>query len=385
MAQRGQSELHGLYVALPFCRAKCSYCNFASGVFPLRRQEEYCRALIRELELTLAGLGGGRLLVDTMYWGGGTPTLLVPACLAALAEEIRVRVVVHPGAEFTVEAMPGTLDDEILGVLAAAGVNRVSLGVQSFHEAEARAVGRLHTQAAVLADLERLRRRGLANVNLDLIAGLPHQTLASWRASLAAAIDTGVPHISVYLLEIDEDSRLGREVLAGGGRYHAPAVPNDDLAAEAYEIACAELARAGLRQYEISNFARPGFESRHNERYWLRRPYLGLGLEAHSMAAVGGRMRRWGNHDGFEAYLAALAAGRLPRAEDSQVSDVGQRQEALFLGLRRNQGVQAAAAAGFEPEVEELEAAGLLAREAGRIALTPRGRLLANEVFVRFV
>lgn len=381
MSRDGTRDAFGLYLAVPFCRAKCSYCNFASGVFPAALQADYCRALLREIDLTLAALDLARPPVDTIYWGGGTPTLLAPEQIAALAAGLRERFAIAPGAEFTVEAMPGTLPPEVLAALAAAGVNRVSLGVQSFVAAEARAVGRRQPPAAVLADLAHLRAAGIANINLDLIAGLPGQTPASWRESLAAAIAADAPHISIYMLEVDDDSRLGRELRAGGARYHAPAVPDDDAIAEQYESACALLARGGYRQYEISNFARPGGESRHNERYWLRRPYLGFGLDAHSFTGA----ERWGNADDLDAYLAALAADRLPRRERCALTPRMAREETLFLGLRRNAGVAATAFAGFETALAELAAAGLLAAQGERVALTPRGRLLSNEVFARFL
>ena len=208
----------------------------------------------------------------------------------------------------TVECAPGQLADATLEALAKVGVNRVSLGVQSFIDREAQVSGRLHGRAMVLEDLRRLRGAGIANLNVDLIAGLAGQTFESWEESLAVLIDTGVPHASVYMLEVDEDSRLGREMLAGGARYHAGLVPEDDAIAQMYETAIERLAEAGLRQYEISNFARSGFESRHNLRYWERRPYLGLGLDASSMLREASRdgsryVLRSTTTDDLKAYL----------------------------------------------------------------------------------
>jgi oxygen-independent coproporphyrinogen-3 oxidase len=221
--------------------------------------------------------------VDTVYLGGGTPTLLAPELLARLFAAMRTEFDLEPDAEITVECAPGQLADETLEALVRAGVNRISLGVQSFIDREAATSGRLHNRATVERDLRRLRSAGIANLNVDLIAGLAGQTFASWEKSLAALIDSGVPHASVYMLEVDEDSRLGREVLAQGLRYHAGLVPNDDAIAQMYSTAIERLGAAGLGQYEISNFCRPGFVSRHNLRYWQRRPYLGLGLDASSM------------------------------------------------------------------------------------------------------
>src|SRR3954471_2758386 len=224
--------------------------------------------------------------VDTIYLGGGTPTTLAPEQLSQLFSAVGKAFDVTAHAEITVECAAGTLSPEILDTLLRNGVNRISLGVQSFIEAEARAVGRNHTRKIVLADIERLRGAGIHNISIDLIAGLPHQTVTSWSESLEVALATNVPHISVYMLEVDEDSRLGREVIAGGVRYHAHDVPDDDSAAEFYTRACDRFEAAGIHQYEISNFARNGFESKHNLKYWARQPYLGFGVDAHSMLSA---------------------------------------------------------------------------------------------------
>ena len=186
-------------------------------------------------------------------------------------------------AEITVECAPGTLTPAVLEAFQRCGVNRVSLGVQSFVDLEAASVGRQHKRATVLEDLAHLRAAGIENINIDLIAGLPHQTAESWEFSVAEAIATAAPHVSVYMLEVDDDSRLGRELMAGGTKYHAHFVPNDELTADFYEAACQRLNAAGVCQYEISNFARAGKESRHNLKYWTRQPYMGFGVDAHSM------------------------------------------------------------------------------------------------------
>jgi len=218
-----------------------------------------------------------------VYLGGGTPTVLDIAELERLFVTISQNFDVQPGSEITVECAPGTLTPALLDLLPRCGVNRVSLGAQSFVDEESRSVGRLHTRTTVIDDIARLRGAGIENINIDLIAGLPHQNLESWNLSLSHVIDSGVPHVSVYMLEIDEDSRLGRELIAGGTRYHAHSVPDEDVTADLYEIACERLDNAGVRQYEISNFARKGHESTHNLKYWARQPYLGFGVDAHSM------------------------------------------------------------------------------------------------------
>ncbi len=391
----------GLYISVPFCRTKCSYCNFASDVFSKQKFDAYVERVAFDMSRAgeIAAQNEAHLdrQVDTVYLGGGTPTVLLPEQLMALFTAARQHFEIDPSAEITVECAPGTLTAPMLETLVAAGVNRVSLGVQSFVDEEAKAVGRLHTRAIVLDDIARLRAAGISNLNVDLIAGLPHQTEASWKDSLAAAIETGVPHISVYMLEVDEDSRLGRELLAGGKRYHAHAAPNEDAVARFYEIACATLDAAGIRQYEISNFARPGFESRHNLKYWTREPYFGFGVDAHSMLTPAeGEMK--------DAGVNALRFGTPWELEEFMkwdgetaceiISPISALEETFFLGLRLNQGVLLAeAAAKFgEQEVKELDYKifdllqdELVRLEQGWLVLTPKGRLLSNEVFERFV
>jgi len=277
----------GLYISVPFCRSKCSYCNFASDVFSSSIFQRYidrvCADIFRSAEISEEMGGVSDRAIDSVYLGGGTPTVLDIAEVERLFVTISQNFDVQPGAEITVECAPGTLTPALLDLLRRCGVNRVSLGAQSFIDQESRSVGRLHTRTTVIDDIARLRAAGIENINIDLIAGLPHQTLESWNLSLSHVIDSGVPHVSVYMLEIDEDSRLGRELIAGGTRYHAHFVPDEDVTANLYETACERLDNAGVRQYEISNFARTGHESRHNLKYWTRQPYLGFGVDAHSM------------------------------------------------------------------------------------------------------
>jgi len=284
---RAADNALGIYVSVPFCRSKCTYCNFASRVYPASEHARYVERVIEDLagaKAWAASLGAELpRRVDTVYLGGGTPTLLASDLLAKLFAAMRAEFSLDADAEITVECAPGQLADATLQAMVTAGVNRASLGVQSFVDGEARASGRLHDRATVEADLQRLRAAGITNLNVDLIAGLAGQTFASWEESLAALAGSGVPHASVYMLEVDEDSRLGREVLAGGSRYRAGLVPNDDAIARMYERAIERLEAAGLCQYEISNFCLPDFYSRHNLRYWERRPYLGVGLDASSM------------------------------------------------------------------------------------------------------
>jgi oxygen-independent coproporphyrinogen-3 oxidase len=328
--------------------------------------------------------------VDSIYMGGGTPSLLPPEELKKLFFAIRQEFRVLPKAEVTVECAPGTLSDGVIQALATRGVNRVSLGVQSFVDQEAASVARLHTREKTLADIERLRKAGISNINVDLIAGLPHQTRESWEYSLEQAIATGVPHMSVYMLEVDEDSRLGRELIAGGTKYHAHFVPDDDMTAEFYETACERLNAAGIHQYEISNFARAGFESRHNLKYWTRQPYLGFGVDAHSMLPLRGREAesvRLATTDDYDRFFVAADF------KASAVSAEQALEENFFLGLRLNRGVDlghlreqfGGALERCDAVIQQLADERLLQSSDGRLQLTGRGRLLSNEVFEKFI
>jgi oxygen-independent coproporphyrinogen III oxidase len=382
----------GIYISVPFCRAKCTYCNFASGVSSVKAHEQYVARVCEDIRGVQQRLGDAAIpeLVDSVYLGGGTPSVLAPALVGELARTLRQEFAVSPDAEITLECAPGQLDDPSLEAMLAFGVNRVSFGVQSLVDREAAATGRFHTRAVVLRDLERVRAAGVRNLSIDLIAGMPHQTAASWQESLDVLAATGAEHASVYMLEIDEDSRLGRELLAGGSRYHAQAVPNEELTADLYENAIAFLGAHGLRQYEISNFARGEGEARHNLRYWRRQPYLGFGLDAHSMVhTAGGSALRFSNTAVLPEYLKSdLLQDRreLSRSEELE--------EAWFLGLRLRTGVAWKALAMefggdrveiFRPVVRELCGLQLLTEEEGVVRLTRRGMLFSNDVFARFL
>jgi oxygen-independent coproporphyrinogen-3 oxidase len=303
-------------------------------------------------------------------------------------------------AEMTLECAPGQLTEETLEELLRQGVNRVSLGVQSFVDREAQAVGRLHTGAECEAEIERLRAAGMKDIGADLIAGLPHQTEGSWRESIERAIESGVTHVSVYMLEVDEDSRLGREVLAGGGRYGAAQVPSEDDAAALYELGCELLDAAGVRQYEISNFARDGHQSRHNIKYWQRLPYAGFGLDAHSMLPTERGAARFLNTDDMDVYMGSpdgpfeiLLSGS-DTGQTEFVSGEAAFEESLFLGLRMNEGVRigalreefgSATVDGVMPSLLEAQYAGLVVVEEQVVRLTARGRMASNEVFSRIL
>lgn len=385
----------GLYISVPFCRTKCSYCNFASDVFSRTVFQRYIDRVCADIEhgAETAQAMGGRFerAVDSIYLGGGSPTLLDISQLQRLFVTISQNFDVRPNSEITVECAPGTLNDNVIEALQRCRVNRVSLGVQSFVDQEAASVGRLHNRKTVFDEIGRLRTAGITNINVDLIAGLPYQTVESWGFSLDEMIVGEASHVSVYMLEIDEDSRLGRELIAGGTRYHAHFVPDEDLTADLYLSARQCLEAAGIRQYEISNFAREGYESQHNLKYWTRQPYFGFGVDAHSMlrsASDGEEAVRFSAPDSLEEYLAGRASKR------TVVSKQAALEETFFLGLRLNRGVDlqeieagfgASAISQFSPIIAELAQADLLEQRGSFVRLTPRGRLLSNEVFQRFI
>jgi oxygen-independent coproporphyrinogen-3 oxidase len=385
----------GLYLSIPFCRSKCTFCNFASGVYPASDIPRYVARLAADLRHARARAQALALVVpqqvDSVYFGGGTPSILTPGQLLACFRAIRDCFTILPDAEITIEAAPGFLADEVLEAAAEAGVNRISFGVQTFIDAEAHATGRLHAAAQALADLARVQRAGMS-VSADLIAGLPGQNRATWQHSLETLIEAAPEHASIYMLEVDDDSRLGGEMLLGGTRYGAGLTPSDDLVADFYAEACETLSTHGLAQYEISNFARPGHQSRHNLRYWQRRPYLGLGLDASSMLrTVTGQPVRFTTPDDLETYLTDPSN---PVTDLHTLDQAEELEEAWFLGLRRNQGVSLDALRAefspfavdaFLPVLKELASIGLLQFADHQVALTARGRLLSNEVFTRFL
>jgi oxygen-independent coproporphyrinogen III oxidase len=398
----------GVYISVPFCKAKCTFCNFASGVFSAARMQGYVDRVCEEIRgARIAARGLAARLdrsVDSVYFGGGTPSLLSPEQFRQIFGALRSEFDLQGEAEITLECAPGQLADETLEELLRRGMNRISFGVQSFVDKESASVGRLHTEQQCWAEIARLRAAGVAEINIDLIAGLPHQTEQSWRYSVEQAIASSVPHISVYMLEVDEESRLGKEMLANGSRYHASAVPSEDDAAAWYQLACEAFDAVGLRQYEISNFAWSGHASRHNLKYWKRQPYIGFGLDAHSMLNTGTTDVRFANTSDLDAYLgdasAAMPFEIVSQTKDSSgvEADIIGREEAfeesLFLGLRLNEGVVLnnlrtefgdAMLEDVMPALLDVRDAGLLEMDSSLIRLTARGRMVSNEVFSRLL
>ena len=360
----------GVYVSYPFCNQKCTFCNFASGVASASRRSVYEEALLREIRNH-----HWQWQPETIYFGGGTPSLLHPSVLKEALAAIPSGKLV----EVTLECAPGTLSGDLVVQWVKCGVNRVSLGVQSFDEIELRHSGRRHTAEVVRRDVELLRSCGITNINLDLIAGLPHQTEQSWADSLCWIERLSPSHVSVYLFEVDEDSRLGKEILTGGTRYSARFVPSEEAAAEFYEAAVDRLAILGYRRYEISNFARQGFESVHNLKYWRLEPYIGFGLDAHSYDGT----FRWGNPDNLEDYL---------RYSDSPDSAGGRErvdavEERFFVGLRLMDGIRPTEAewSRFASPIRKWTELGMLEQDNGALRLSSKGVLISNEVFQEFL
>jgi oxygen-independent coproporphyrinogen III oxidase len=381
----------GIYVQVPFCQTKCTYCNFHTGVFSKELYAPYVRAVCREIaehprllrEMRIADVP--EAVVDTIYFGGGTPSLLEPASLTQIIEAIRAS---FPSQfeEVTLEADPETISREKAAAWREAGFNRISMGVQSFDDAELRAAGRMHRRANVFEATKILRAAGFANLSFDLIAGLPHQTDRSWEESVEQLLHLRPEHVSIYMMEIDEESRLGLEVLQSGERYSARALPSDDSMANYYEHGCQQLAAAGYGHYEISNWGLPGLESRHNLKYWRREPYFGFGAGAHSFNGS----QRWANSHDPAAYADSVLRGRFPVEQLESVTSSQALEEELFLGLRQLAGIdlvsiEAKYGTSVTPRIRELVAQGLIEREGPRLRLSPERLTVSNEVFVRLL
>jgi oxygen-independent coproporphyrinogen-3 oxidase len=311
--------------------------------------------------------------------------LLDPSHLQNILDAIRTTFTAEL-AEVTLEADPETIATEKAAAWARAGINRVSFGLQSFVDEELVAAGRMHRRADIYRAVPILREAGISNISFDLIAGLPHQTRESWRRSLGELAGLSPEHVSIYLLEVDEGSRLGKELLAGGGRYSAGAVPSEDEMAEFYETAQAKLRAAGYHHYEISNWAKPGFESRHNLKYWRLEAYLGFGAGAHSFSGT----ERWANaHDAAE-YVKAIESERLPMEQQEKVTKESALEEELFLGLRQLDGIDLAQiereygvslAGRFDP----LASAGFVERAGNVVKLSADRLSVSNAVFVELM
>ena len=376
----------GIYIHIPFCRARCSYCDFATGTYNAPLAERYVRALSTEIT-AFPALENEAAEADTIYFGGGTPSLLSPSQLEAILEAVHARFRINADAEVTMEMNPGTLLPETLREFRRLGITRASYGAQSFDDDELRSLGRTHTAEDVRLTISYLREAGFENVSFDLIAGLPRQTLKAWARNLDEALKLRPEHLSFYLLEVHEGTPLADQIRQG----RAPS-PDDDLAAEMYRMMLDEASAAGYEHYEISNLSLPGFESRHNSKYWMGHPTYGFGCSAHSFD---GRARRWSNERDAARYTELIEGGRTALVENFELSNHDIEAEAVFLGLRLLQrGINLSehrARFGVDLALERaddlsrLAEAGLIELNGNLLKLTRTGALLSNEVFATFV
>jgi oxygen-independent coproporphyrinogen-3 oxidase len=385
----GKALPFSLYLHLPFCLSKCPYCDFASlpleaaGGLPAARR--YLDALAVELDLRAASSEFFGAPVVTIYFGGGTPSLLPAQWIADLLQRVGARFDVAADAEITVEANPGTVQPDEAAALLEAGLTRFSLGVQSFSDRVLNTLGRAHTAADADAAMQTLRRAGVENLSLDLIYGVPNQSLEEWQDTLNRALSAAPEHISTYGLSVEPETPLGADIAAG----RLPP-PQDDVYAAMYNLADELLSAAGYEHYEISNFALAGCECRHNRRYWANAEYLGVGVSAHCHR--GGL--RWNNFGDFGVYTAWLERGILPVERAEALSAPRQVGEMLMLGLRTADGVvedEVAARCHLGPrevfgeEIAELCQQGLLAAAGGRLSI-PRDRwLISSEILARLI
>ena len=383
----------GLYIHVPFCLSKCSYCHFASGVFPGSLIRPYFVALRREMEalpgllqrLNGEGSGIADWVIDTIFVGGGTPSLVDGQEIGQTLEWVRNTLSLAPEPEITLEVNPGTVTDEKLDCYREAGVNRISLGVQTFQDHLLKKVGRSHSVADSISTVEMCRRNGIDNLNVDLIAGLPGQTEDDWRENLSRLGALSPEHLSLYLLEIHEDAHLGKREGLGGA-----SLPDEELVADWYRESVDWLGSAGWEQYEISNFCIPGRQSRHNLKYWTDQPFIGFGCGAHSYWAG----ERWGNERDPVRYVELLEAGEPAATFRSEITPRQHLEEVVFLGLRLNAGLDLWRCRQefgfdlrdrFDRELSQLAQGGLIEIEGDRLKLTSKGRLFSNEVFVQFM
>jgi len=380
----------GIYIQVPFCQTRCTYCNFHTGVVARDRYQPYANAVTREIRETFAAPTlriAPATAIDSLYFGGGTPSLLEPQALAQIIDALRAATTFAPTPEITLEADPETITSEKAHAWREAGFNRISLGVQSFIDKELQAAGRMHRREHIDSAASTLRAAGIANISFDLIAGLARQTAASWSESLEQLIAAAPEHVSIYMLEVDEGSRLGKELLTSGTRYSAADVPSPDESSDFYDRACERLATAGYEHYEISNWAKSGHRSRHNLKYWQRAPYLGFGAGAHSFDGT----ERWANlHDPAE-YARRIEEGISTREQVEPVTREQALEEEIFLGLRQLDGIDFSRieknydAAELRKRVDTLTSEGLLEKSGATVRLSPSRLAVSNEIFAELL
>ena len=396
----------GIYIHVPFCRSRCSYCDFATGMYESDLAERYVRALCREIskwhEIE------NPFAVDTIYFGGGTPSLLAPVQIERILKVVQEHFQVINGAEVTIELNPATVGAQQANIhrrdaenaevaqgnnetelplrklsdFRRLGINRASFGAQTFDDQELKQLGRTHTSADIPSTFQRLREAGFENINFDLIAGLPAQTLAGWKRNLDLALKLRPEHLSLYLLDVHEGTPLADQI-----RRRMRPKPDDDLAGEMYRVMIEQVSAAGYGHYEISNFCLPGFQSRHNTKYWNGAPYFGFGCSAHS---YDGARRRWANEREVAKYVELIETEQATVVERTDLKEEDARSESIFLGLRLMRGLDLEAyrlrfgadlREQYDEELNRLCEAGLIEIDHELLRLTTRGALLSNEVF----
>ena len=374
----------GLYFHIPFCRSRCSYCHFISLPYDRALASRYDHAVLREIE-SLPEAKANCLDVDSIYFGGGTPSILAEEHILGILQACRCIFRVQDDCEISLEANPGTISKTKIAAYRSGGIRRISMGAQTFSDRELSAIGRTHSSTMAFDSLRRLREGGFENINLDLMLGLPYQTRASWKHNLETVAGLGIPHVSVYMLDLDDPCPLQTRVEEG-----TVFLPEDDLVSDLYLETIEFLASCGYQQYEISNFARPGYACLHNLKYWKREPVYSFGLGSHSFD---GNMR-WANTSQMDDYLAAVEAGQDPRVWQESVNAENALQETLFLGLRLTEGVDwkglqnsygAESLSTYEGALEDWLQQGLAQKTGDVVRLTASGMLLSNEVFQQFV
>lgn len=374
----------GVYIHIPFCRSRCSYCDFATGLHEDDLAERYVQAVAKEI--ATSSVIPERPRIDTIYFGGGTPSLLKPDQLESLLSSVINGFHVEDNVEITMEMNPGTVDANLLRQFRALGVGRASFGAQTFDDSELAKLGRSHTTADTIQTFSDLRNAGFDNISFDLIAGLPGQTLDRWQQNVDRALQLRPEHLSFYLLEVHEATPLAEHIRRG-----IQPKPDEDLAATMYDWMLGRTSEAGYDHYEISNLCLPGFASRHNTKYWTGAPYFGFGCSAHS---YDGCQRRWSNARDINLYVTAVESDASPIVEQQLLSTADLRSEAVFLGMRLMRGVDTKRYrelfgldlhAEHKEELARFVDAGLVEIHGDLLRLTRAGALMSNEVFAAFL
>jgi oxygen-independent coproporphyrinogen-3 oxidase len=374
----------GIYIHIPFCRSRCSYCDFATGIYNVDAAERYVTSVAGEIDSYTETSTPAH--VDAIYFGGGTPSLLTSDQLKLLLDAVHRRFQVAKDVEVTLEMNPGTVTEETLAAFRRLGVNRASFGAQTFNDYELARLGRSHTAQQTRETFRQLRTTGFDNVSFDLIAGLPGQTVEDWQRNIDEALSMRPEHLSFYLLEVHEGTPLASHIRTG-----LQPTPDEELAAEMYELMLDQASAAGYIHYEISNLSLPGYESRHNTKYWTGAPYFGFGCSAHSYDGVA---KRWANERSVNSYIELVEGDSSPISESHELSEGERKAEAIFLGLRMMEGINSTeylATFGVDLyrqhkfDLESFRAAGLVVVDGPLIRLTRSGALVSNEVFTALI